>query len=1043
LDLLSQSTDANSSYTSFGSHETLQRIAQDGKEAYATRIRSTLTDMIHHLGIADDAVTAHPCAEDWSIIYVSPDGGNLTLTAHGQPALSFDEDEESSSSEDDSDEESSIPTGVTLDYHQLKATVQDLLEDFDVPRDSKAETEPELSNRASVMARVWATSSAAPTTRKSSHHTDQSPLVAVDQFPLSEGHDGDEGQLIKLAESEASDRHSPSVLLSMLEAAVEHGQSNLDLVASHKYWTALRQLRNLSQSSLARHGFAPLINYFARGSRTALEQSSYVIEQYDAWLVGLKHSQSRHDGKVETMMRQLRCLREKMWYMTDVKHSAEFEEARNVAVALRAMEKPSKSLNNSSISSFRTRALSKPFSSAALLKSEAQLVNLLTAPPGQGGVKKLSDDQSEMTRRWLVQDGVENLCRGEERIHRFCLEVERCVKKLVGVQILDGGAVLWSSELYQRDKRRFDSGRERGDGFRRGMKASTSIMEEGSTGRIFRGPVPTRFEAGHQSRSHELRSMSSRNASHHSFDSSNWSNAPESNWTTSGGYYLSLATQALNIDTQSTFWSPFPSQSTTSPSGSIHSHSPLSPSRYADDGLLGDHQDLDAAKDAFLRDVKESLIGLLLSDLGSLLWYRGSETDSWFSGELGDQCLELMAHQKLEQAVPLPQDPSMGTAGIARVEGHRDPLKVLDRADRATPAAATTTLENAFPAMSILDANSSIGDAHARPSSAACIPDAPASTFPFELGYRRLLKTFTRHSGLMEKLRVLQSLEQLICTSLRDGLQSSGRRRQDTLRASVPANGVSRLEIGRRVARARTVCDTIANCEYRCSHAPASSPPATVRRSAARGRSGRQPDSRQIVEVFKGLFRDVETRPVSLFRDLQYIAALVPFSELHGTGHGRAFWHASIAALQLKQEMCGIMIETADKIVEYHARNRTVPPNGPNSGNGAVAAHARFSMEDAARMWSITAKEGDPVAQRELAILYLTHPDLLRRTTLPLSRPRDTFRAQMMSQRDEDPMRSDPATMCVAYHWMELSAQGGDELARQYLKDREQMNALP
>jgi hypothetical protein len=198
-----------------------------------------------------------------------------------------------------------------------------------------------------------------------------------------------------------------------------------------------------------------------------------------------------------------------------------------------------------------------------------------------------------------------------------------------------------------------------------------------------------------------------------------------------------------------------------------------------------------------------------------------------------------------------------------------------------------------------------------------------------------------------------------------------------------------------------------------------------------------------MAEMFKRLFGDVATRPKYLFRDLQYIAALIPFSVLHETARGSAFWHASIAALQLKEDMCGVMIETADKIVEYHSRNRSLPPNGRNLEAQPGAAHARFSMQDAARMWSITAKEGDPVAQRELAILYLTHPDLLRRTTLPLSRPRDTFRAQMMSQRDEDPMRSDPATMCVAYHWMELSSQGGDELARQYLKDREQMNALP
>jgi hypothetical protein len=93
-------------------------------------------------------------------------------------------------------------------------------------------------------------------------------------------------------------------------------------------------------------------------------------------------------------------------------------------------------------------------------------------------------------------------------------------------------------------------------------------------------------------------------------------------------------------------------------------------------------------------------------------------------------------------------------------------------------------------------------------------------------------------------------------------------------------------------------------------------------------------------------------------------------------------------------------------------------------------------MQDAATMWNIAAKEGDPAAQRELAIFYLTNPTLLPRSTKPLSKPKDTFRPEMMVAKGEDPEKRDPATMCVAYHWMELSAQGGDELARKYLRSQ-------
>jgi chromatin assembly factor 1 subunit A len=92
-------------------------------------------------------------------------------------------------------------------------------------------------------------------------------------------------------------------------------------------------------------------------------------------------------------------------------------------------------------------------------------------------------------------------------------------------------------------------------------------------------------------------------------------------------------------------------------------------------------------------------------------------------------------------------------------------------------------------------------------------------------------------------------------------------------------------------------------------------------------------------------------------------------------------------------------------------------------------------------MWIITAKEGNPVAQRELAILYLTHPELLPRVTLPLTLPRDTFKAEMMYRRDKD-SKSDPQSMCLALHWMQLSASGGDTLARNRLREREEFDSI-
>lgn len=161
-----------------------------------------------------------------------------------------------------------------------------------------------------------------------------------------------------------------------------------------------------------------------------------------------------------------------------------------------------------------------------------------------------------------------------------------------------------------------------------------------------------------------------------------------------------------------------------------------------------------------------------------------------------------------------------------------------------------------------------------------------------------------------------------------------------------------------------------------------------------------------------------------------------------------------------------------------------------------------YTLADAARMVTITAKEGDPTAQRELAIFYLGNSELVERTTLPLSKPREVFNQAVMDKYGggggpgggssggggsgggryhhasgagsgrsagqgqvgsvlgvgmgagsggsagagapagkDGPgvgdVRSDPALMCLAIHWMRAAEQGGDDLARTFLGQNE------
>lgn len=193
------------------------------------------------------------------------------------------------------------------------------------------------------------------------------------------------------------------------------------------------------------------------------------------------------------------------------------------------------------------------------------------------------------------------------------------------------------------------------------------------------------------------------------------------------------------------------------------------------------------------------------------------------------------------------------------------------------------------------------------------------------------------------------------------------------------------------------------------------------------------PTETQIVEALRGII--LEVKPKTLFRDLQFISSFVPGETLNKTDSGTAFLQFGLAALSLKDEICNSMVEIADNIVSQELSRRH-PPHGHD-----VHARPGHAIEDAAGMWIITAKEGNPVAQRELAILYLTHPELLPRVTLPLTFLRDTFKEETLLRRDKDP-KSDPQSMCLALHWMQLSANGGDELARNRLRELEEFDSI-
>jgi hypothetical protein len=218
-----------------------------------------------------------------------------------------------------------------------------------------------------------------------------------------------------------------------------------------------------------------------------------------------------------------------------------------------------------------------------------------------------------------------------------------------------------------------------------------------------------------------------------------------------------------------------------------------------------------------------------------------------------------------------------------------------------------------------------------------------------------------------------------------------------------------------------------------------------------------------ITKELQALFREASIRPKTIFRDLQFIASFVPPSVLDKQERGKAFWNTALAALKLKSEVCRTMVEMADEVVAAHAHVRKPSENTltdvPQSTTGTPPPPSTtYKLEDAGKMWTITAKEGFPTAQRELALFYLSNPEYVERTTLPLSKPREVFKQTVMDKYGrlgngggrtgfssgggdgkESDVRSDPGLMCVAVHWMEAAEHGGDELATSFLRQNEFM----
>ena len=1026
-----------------------QRLSYYEDDSFELRI--AVHEMTQTLGSESISGVCHPCAENWAVLFMSPDGQKLSTQMIHDPDDEVEEEEYTSSSNEEDEDLMSRPD-LDKDYHQLRDSILKLVEDYEIPQshDSKQESKT-FSNKTSV---------AESPRRKHRRPASSAQSQSNNPYRVRE-HSPSADMSQRVDTKSKTNQEAPSVLISMLEAALRQCQAQSDFVNAHLYWRTLNQLHQLSSKSLKQDGFASLLNIFSRGPRDTIRRSTSAVEEYEAWSVWLKQSQERHDITIDSMMKRLKSLRDKMWYVTDVRNSKPYENARSIAIALKCMALPKKSLSQPHVA-MRPRTGSRLASTNFLLRSETQILAEVAAPEEQGGPNKLSDEQSEHTLRWLSQFGIENFCKGEERIHRFCLEIEACINKLVGDNLIDAPD-LWSSDLYYRDRRILDSGRQKGDMFLnnfRSLNLSENDEMEHESGR--RGLRNGDFN---RPANKDLRSMSMRNGSQQSFDSGRYS---MSRISTSGDMlenqdYFGMASSVLTIDSATTFWSPFQAR-TQSPTTSISSVRPGTSSSTNETVMIREER-ANMAKQRFVMDLKQTLTSLLLSDLGTLVFARGSETDSWFSSDLAQDCMdrkeraERRARKKLKRRTLEKKRSFKDLRGAHNTDAPFErPNGLYERVEKGATARQEQTLPDMHSIAGSSSTNDTVTSAPRRVREAetrkAIAKDMDSPDFPYRVAFQQLLRMFSVHPNPYAKLNALFELEQLVVAYLTPSASRRPRIRQDPLISSPEThhiNSFGPIENTSNSPPAKNLEEAIDNCKERRSHTIGLSESPQMSRTSERPFNSSNPASTDmIVDVLQDLFRDADFRPKTLFRDLQFIASFVPAHILDKTERGKAFWDAGLAALGLKQDVCRTMIEVADEVVQHDMdqleRRKTSSYIENVQLMTASGEPIKYSMEDAARMFIITAKEGEPVAERELGIFYIAHPDLVEKVMAPLSKPSGIFKAQVMDVHgDGSTGRADPATMCVALHWMELSALGGDKLAKDYLmqKKSQEINEAP
>lgn len=278
---------------------------------------------------------------------------------------------------------------------------------------------------------------------------------------------------------------------SLLSNALDRAIARENFLEANEFTNALNALKKLlphpnsqTYSQVAISVNNHIMSLISKEKDQTIAKVNHQVEVAEDYSLPYKIHLRNATKRCNKVFVNLHDTRTKVWYVTEIRPSPLWNRAKDVARALtQGSSQPdslaesqstptnpfptlkrnnsSSSLSSSGVFSFKrftAGSNKRDYSNRrqSLMNSLVpQTDGMMFAPKEYAGEYKLSDREAESTRKWLRGQKIQNFCTGEERIHRFCCEVDDLIKRIMGDVLSSrrnrGHSLLSSSGLFRSD----------------------------------------------------------------------------------------------------------------------------------------------------------------------------------------------------------------------------------------------------------------------------------------------------------------------------------------------------------------------------------------------------------------------------------------------------------------------------------------------------------------------------------------------------------------------------------------------------------------